>query len=249
MAHDVLYHVAMAAKKRERPTTASFIPTTPLIICISSLKGGGGKSALTSNLAVVFQRAGLRVAIIDADKKLRTSIQWSDDREEYATEHPDSGVKPIYTVKKTGRVAGVAHQTAEDYDIVIIDTGAQDSNELRAGLIAADLVITPVEPSNEALDTIADYMEIIADARDVRGDIPVLAVISRALHNSPQRIEEARSYLADYDLHVADAVLVNRVAYPDTKSEGLGVAEAKDEKAKSEIEALAAEIAKLTKES
>lgn len=222
--------------------------TYPRIISIASLKGGGGKSDLAANLATVYKRGGASVALIDADKVMNTSVQWSDDRESYIEAHPGTDVEPIYTVKKTGKIGQTAQATAETYDVVIIDTGGQDSSEMRYSLLVADVVITPVEPTQEALDGVEPFMKIVEEASFMNEALVPVAVLTRVPPNSPKRVADARDYLSDYEgLTVADTYITGRVVHPDSKALGLSVVESRDEVAKSEMQNLVIELSNIKK--
>lgn len=229
--------------KRENPLS--------LTIVVASLKGGGGKSNITGNLAVAFQRLGHTIAVIDADKAMNTSEQWHDDREEYIEEHPDSDVALIPVVKKTGRIGATIEELSQTYDIVLIDTGGQDSSEMRSSLGAVDMVLTPVEPTQESLDGVSPFVDIIEKVRDLGATLEVMVVLSRVPPNSPKRISDAHEYLSDFTdagtLVVAQAAISNRVSYPDSKAAGLSVVESRDSIAKAEIEALAGELLTIAK--
>lgn len=224
-------------------------------LCIGSLKGGGGKSNLASNLAVAYQRLGLKPAIIDADKTMDTSARWADDREAYIAEHPSTSVERVHTVKKNGRLGATIREMAETYPIVIVDTGGQSSVELNSALTAVDVLVTPVEPTQESLDGIEPLLEVADQARDFNENLEVVVVLSRVPAKGHRRIAEAMEYLAGYTedrdwLTIADAHVASRVAYPDAKAEGLAVvdvATTTTKDARREIEDLATELLTTTK--
>lgn len=232
--------------------------TLSLIIEIASLKGGGGKSNIAANLAVAFHQLGYTVAVIDADLVMNTTQQWHDDREEYMEQHPDSGIALIPVVKKTGKLGGTIAEQAAIYNVVIIDTGSQDSSEMRSALGHVTVTLTPVEATQEALDGLKPLVEIVDAARDFNENLKLIAVLSRVQPNSPKRIADASDYIRTHEylqdfvtegeLLVADTVVTQRVAHPDSKANGLTGVESKDAAAKAEIEALAHELLTITKE-
>lgn len=246
-SHDV--QVANTAQTRARQQSST--DPVSLKLVIASLKGGGGKSNIAANLAVAFHRLGLSVVIIDADRVMNTSEQWHDDRESYIETHPDADVPRVTVVKKTGRLGSVIEEFGTSYQIVIVDTGGHDSAEMRSAFGAVDMALTPVEPTQESLDGLSPFVAIVDKVRDLGGVVDVVAVLSRVVPHSPKRVADARQYLRGYveenDLIVADAIVSNRVSYPDSKSEGLSVVETKDPTAKAEIEALAAELLAIAK--
>src|SRR5699024_4823506 len=216
-----------------------------LKVVVASLKGGGGKSNITANLAVAFQNKGMSVVVIDSDRAMSTSEQWHDDREEYIDDHPDDGVTLVPVVKQTGRLGNTIDELANSYSVVLIGTGGQDSPEMRSSLGSVDIALTPVEPTQESLDGVEPFVDIINKVRDLGADLETVAVLSRVLPHSPKRVTDAHEYLkgfqADDGLLITSAAISNRVAYPDSKSLGLSVVESKDAAAKAEVEALAEE--------
>lgn len=225
--------------------------TLPLIVEIASLKGGGGKSNIAANLGVAFRALGYTVAIIDSDPVMNTTEQWHDDREAYIEQNPKADIELVPVIKKTGRLGGAIQELAGSYSIVIVDTGGQDSSEMRSALGHVDIALTPVEPTQEALDGVEPFLKIIENARDFNETLAVVAVLSRVQANSPKRIADAHEYLQEFvdsnGLTVASSVITNRVAYPDSKAYGLSAIESKDATAKGEVEDLANELLTIVK--
>lgn len=222
-----------------------------LTIEIASLKGGGGKSNIAANLGVAFQNLGYSVILVDSDPVMNTTEQWHDDREAYIEDNPKSGVELVPVMKKTGRLSGTIQELTGTYNIVLIDTGGQDSSEMRSAIGHVDIALTPVEPTQESLDGVEPFMSIVENARDFNESLTVVAVLSRVQANSPKRVSDAHEYLQEYvdnnDLIVAKSGITNRVAYPDSKAYGLSAIESKDAAAKSEVESLAQELLTIAK--
>ena len=73
------------------------------------------------------------------------------------------------------------------------------------------------------------------------GQVNALVVLNRVVPktNVSKEIKEA---IAEYDVQLLDARLCNRVAYADSATDGLGVVEYKDPKAKKEMNKLTDEL-------
>ena len=84
----------------------------------------------------------------------------------------------------------------------------------------------------------------INQARDFNPDLKALAVLNRVPTNVfSDSDSEARTYLADFpELRIARTKLHERKVYQTSVSEGLGVVEMKDSKAKREIQLLTEEV-------
>ena len=84
-----------------------------MIISVTSLKGGVGKSTITQNLAVCFAQSGYKVCIADADTN-QSALRWSSLRDAELPAVPAFG-----TPEKT--LSSNIKQLNSDYEIVLID--------------------------------------------------------------------------------------------------------------------------------
>ena len=114
-----------------------------MIISVTSLKGGVGKSTITQNLAVCFAQSGYKVCIADADTN-QSALRWSSLREESFPPIPAFG-----TPEKT--LSANIKQLAKDYEIVIID-GTPTLDKITSKIIVlADLLLIPILPSGSRI--------------------------------------------------------------------------------------------------
>ncbi|MBF0808472.1 chromosome partitioning protein [Rothia nasimurium] len=213
-----------------------------MIILIAHHKGGVGKSTLAINLASNFQHLKKKVQILEADSSIHTTSRWADDRE-------DSGLEPIITIRKEGRLSATLKDLDTHNDIVIVDTAGKDSPESRSAMISADILIVPTGTSQADLDATLDLATTIETARDYNEDLKALLALTRAsTHALSNEVEEARDYLKDFpaEATLADVVIHHRKAYQSTLSEGRSVIEGNDAKAKAEIQILTQEVLALT---
>ena len=201
-----------------------------MIVLIGSQKGGCGKSTIATNLAAQAASNGCDVVLIDSDVQC-TSATWAADREE--TKHP---IVPC--VQKVGNITATARELNNKYELVIIDAAGRDSQELRTGLLAADVVITPFKPSQADLDTIFQLSDVVTKAKDFNENLKHYALITMSpTHPANTEITDAKEYLSEHAT-VLDCLVYDRKAYRDALSMGLGVMEHTDKKAKTEINEL-----------
>lgn len=205
-----------------------------MIIILGSQKGGCGKSTIATNLAAVAAHNGRDVVLLDTDSQC-TSATWAADREE-------TSASPVACVQRVGNVTATARELDTKYDLVIIDAGGRDSQELRTGLLAADLLITPFKPSQADLDTVFQLSDVVRQAQDFNASLKAMAVLTMSpTHPANTEIQVSKDYLSEH-MTVLDCLLYDRKAYRDALSMGLGVIEHTDKKAQNEITALYNEI-------
>ena len=94
------------------------------------------------------------------------------------------------------------------------------------------------------IDTLPKLREIISQAMDLNPQLKVFGLLTMAPTNPVINEEaEAREYLQDYpEIHLLNTFVRDRKVYRDAMSEGLGVVEMDNPKAKNEIEELVKEI-------
>lgn len=204
-----------------------------MIILVAHQKGGVGKSTLAVNLAAEAQRRGADVLLAEADPTIQTARLWSARRQE-------AGAKQITATRLEGAIANNLKDLASRYDVVVVDVAGKDSMEMRSAMVAADVMVTPILPSQPDVDSSAFLSRTITEARDFNPDLTVIAVLNRCptAWNSTEA-DEAAEALQDFpELPLADVRMHDRKAYRTSVERGLGVVELHDGKARAEIQLL-----------
>ena len=210
-----------------------------MVILVGGQKGGTGKSTLSICLAAYLAQHGHEVILVDANSDQGTAANWAARRDTV------DGVNAVVCVEKSGNIHKSILALAEKYEYTIVDTGGQDSKELRTALPAADILITPVRPSQADLETLVHVADLVDQARDMNPDLSARVVITNAPANPKiQLLEEAKEALAGLQsIGLLKSVVYMRKSYMDALSSGLGVTEqTKDKKSAMEIAALAKEL-------
>lgn len=208
-----------------------------MIILIGSQKGGCGKSTTCVNLATELAIQGKDVILVDSDRQ-GTSSNWILDRNNQ-NRHPT-----IHSIQKFDNIRETLRDLNKRYEYVIVDTAGRDSRELRTGMTSADILLVPFRPSQPDLDTLPRLSEIITEAKDINPKLKSIAVLTLAPTNPViNEVNEAKDYLKDYpELKVMNTIIRDRKIYRDCMSEGRGVVEMDNHKAKTELKNLAREL-------
>lgn len=208
------------------------------IILLGGEKGGCGKSTMATNMAVVLAQRGLDVMLLDADPQGSAS-NWVARR----NNHGDS-LPVVNCVQKTGEVYATLRDLASRYQVVIADAGGRDSKELRSAMVAADVLLMPLQASIADLETMERMSKVIELAKAMNPGLQVQGFVSRGPTNITGREAlEARDFLGNCEgVDVLGTVIRDRKIYRDALLEGLGVTEMNNSKARAEVQLLVDEV-------
>lgn len=212
-----------------------------MIVALLNHKGGVGKTTLALHLAGEWARQGRRVTLIDADPQ-GSALDWSEQRMR-------EGLPRLFGVVGLARdkLHREAPAIARGVDHVVID-GPRVAAVMRSALLAADLVLLPVQPSAFDGWASADMLTLIDEARRYRR----LRLLARFLVNRccahTAIVRETVKALADHDPPMLRQRIGQRVAFADAARTGRLVSDLdSNSPAAREIAALAAEVGRIAR--
>ncbi|WP_455431075.1 ParA family partition ATPase [Salipiger thiooxidans] len=202
-------------------------------------KGGVGKTTLALHLAGAWAARGRRVVLIDADPQ-GSALDWSERRSH-------GGLPRLFST--IGLACDTLHreapELARDADMIVIDGPPRVASLMRSALLAADLVLIPVQPSPFDGWASAEMLALLNDARIYRPELAARFVLNRCGARTIIARETAET-LADHDPPLLAATIGQRVVFADAAQSGRLASEIDDDSpAAREITALAAEIDRL----
>lgn len=206
-----------------------------MIILLGSQKGGVGKSTLAVSIAAYLLELGKTVMIVDADDQ-KSVLTWYNNR--------DENLPRVPVVSATGNIKNTLLEMSQHYDFVIADSAGRDSSELRSGLMAADVFISPLRPSQMDLDVVPHTCEVFTAAKDfnekVRGYLVLNMTPTNLFVNEGNLAAEV---LKDFPaMAQASNRVCDRKVFRDTWASSTTIFEAENEKAKEEIRNLVDEV-------
>lgn len=221
-----------------RPTSpASEKPTRPgRVIALLNQKGGAGKTTLATHLAGEFALQGWEVTLLDADPQ-GSALDWAHRRMQ-------SGEKRLYGV--FGLARDSLHQEAPEValqaDLVIVDGPPRVAAIARSALLAADLVLIPVQPSAYDIWASQEMVQLVTEARVFRPQLRAAFVINRRVVGTVIG-REVRTALADQPFDALSGDVSQRIAFADSVAAGkLACEVAPGSRAAREIAALARNV-------
>ena len=203
-----------------------------MIINLSHQKGGVGKSTLATNLAVA-----MNATIIDLDSQ-RSSVLWNKIR----VMHGYDPINCLTVVDERELKQAFKDNAGKN---LIIDSGGYDSRMTRLAILAADVILTPVSPSQIELFGLQNFAKIIKQISDeVDQRIQTNVIINNADTRSKSSIQKLQEYITEHDtyLNLLNTIVHYRADFKRAYGEGLSVIEL-DAKGKA-----AGEIQQLVKE-
>ncbi|SHM14121.1 plasmid segregation oscillating ATPase ParF [Nitrosospira sp. Nsp11] len=206
-----------------------------MIIGLLNQKGGVGKTTLSVNIAASLSRSGERVLLIDADPQ-GSSLDWAAARKE----------SQLFSVVGLPRptIHKEIKQLSSGYDHVVIDGPPRVTELARSAIMAADMILIPVQPSPYDIWAADEVVKLIEDARVFKETLLSYFVINRKITNTAIGRDSVEA-LAAYSIPVLSSAVVQRIIFAESAAQGKAVYEIDEEgPAAVEIELLKDEILK-----
>lgn len=184
-------------------------------IAVLNQKGGSGKTTTTLGVADSLATLMNKVLVADTDER-GSSLKWASVRE----------ATPRFNV--IGMPHAHIHKdlppVARDYDYTVIDGFPKMDDIARSSIMAADLVLIPVQPSPYDIWASADTVKLVTDAQIYKPMLKCAFVIERAITGTTlgRTVAEA---LEDFKIPVFKSVIHQRVIFAESAISGLTLSE------------------------
>ncbi len=204
-----------------------------MIISVQNQKGGVGKTTLAVHISYVLSISASKVLLVDPDPQ-GSSRDWAAARED----------EPPFSVVGLDRptIHRDLPKLSQGYDHVVIDGPPRVTDLARSAIVAADLVVVPIQPSPYDVWAAHDVVDLIKEASVFKENLKAVFVINRKIVNTAigRDVVEA---LKDYSIPVMSSSVCQRVAFAESAANGQTVMELNSKSSASkEIKALVKEL-------
>jgi chromosome partitioning protein len=217
------------------------------VIAVANQKGGAGKTTVSVNLAAGMAEAGYKVLLVDADPQ-SSALKWRG--------HCEENQLGLDVIALPSQVLNRDLATiAAPYEVAVIDCppggtpggsrGDLRDNITRSAMLAANLVIIPVQPSVVDFDAAAGMLPLIRLSQAANGSLQLRLLINRKPPARTRLGEQARAGAAEYfdGLTVFETEICQRQAFAESPSVGRSILTYDPEsKAAGEIRRLTQEV-------
>ncbi|MFK3740936.1 ParA family partition ATPase [Massilia sp. TN1-12] len=185
------------------------------VIAFLNQKGGVGKTTLAIGIATFLSRLGHRVLLIDADPQ-GSALDWAAARQG----------DPIFPVVGLPRptIHREIDQIGADYDFVVIDGPPRVTDLARSAIMAADLVVVPVQPSPYDVWAAEEIIKLIEEARIYKEKLKAVFTVNRKIANTAIG-RDVGEILGQYALPTLNSTVTQRVIFAEAAAEGKAVFE------------------------
>jgi chromosome partitioning protein len=215
-----------------------------MLVVVGGIKGGGGKTTLSTNLAVWCARKGRKTLLIDADEQ-KSATSWAEQREATFAEPNANNVFDILnfpTIALSGKFLYQQLQRLKgDYEDIIVDTGGRDTTSQRSALTIADKFLVPFKPRSLDVWTLGDVKRLIDEIQAVNPNLKSFYAINQGDARGSDN-NDAMELIADMKcMDCVPGIIGYRKAFSNAAAQGLAVWEVErpDDKACAEMEACA----------
>ena len=178
-------------------------------------KGGCGKSTLATNLAVMAERQGETVLIVDLDPQ-SNALLWSKAR---------GGVTPMVMDALPENLTAVLGAAAElGVTLVLIDTPSKIDATALLAIRAADMIVCPTTPDLFSLGALGDTVRLLKDAGKLSAAVAVVNNVDDG--SAASLIGEAEAVLASFGMPASPVAIRHRASFPSAIKRGKSVLEA-----------------------
>lgn len=160
-------------------------------IVFAGIKGGSGKTSTCMNTAINFLYSGevKDLIVFDQDNQQQMT-KFNDYRKEY-------GLELFKQFKSNDKKEITDFLKAKD-GLKIVDTGGFDSDTARLAYVMADLIIIPLNSSDQEMDGLFDFKNNLEKAIELNPKLQIRILINRVNWNNTSTRNDYKELLESW---------------------------------------------------
>lgn len=184
-----------------------------IVISVSGLKGGSGKTLIATNVAAAGHQAGHRTLLVDLDAQA-TASTWAARAAELGHAGPAVVAMGGTTLRRDLERVGAG------FDLVVLDTPPRLGPESRAAMLVADVIVLPVSVGVADSWALNSTLTLLEEAKAMRPELEAGLVLNR--WDKTSLATAGRNALEAVDVPILGQ-LGARVAFAEAMAQGRGV--------------------------
>ncbi|MDA8232825.1 MAG: ParA family protein [Magnetospirillum sp.] len=192
------------------------------VLTVASTKGGVGKSMTVTNIAIMAYQAGAKVAVFDCDPQRHSELMIARYLDALGQAQAGRASLDVWTDATQDDLLDRANAAANNYDLVLIDLQGSANQLMLLAIVAADLVILPVQPAALDIDgAVIAWTNVRKAAQIARREIPARVFFTRTpAAIQPRVLKQTRANFEQKGLKVMRTEFVERSAFKEATFDG-----------------------------
>lgn len=221
-----------------------------IVVTFATEKGGSKKTTQNQIIAEMFAEEGYSVNILDFDAQ-GTMTKWIERRNELIENGAEVSKINLLQEFDTEKFFDRIEESVEQYDITIIDPPGTDAEALREAYLASQLIIIPVTPLQNDLETLPSIQRLLRKTQKRYNEEAIVRTmfVDVPTHANDNSVRKAKRYLEEIKFEeyapLLNAQTKHRKIYSDAQEMGLTAYSVDHEQANFECNKLKKEIFKL----
>jgi chromosome partitioning protein len=181
-----------------------------VIIALVNQKGGVGKTTVAVHMAYWLSKKGSAV-LVDSDVQ-QSSSNWLSDLD-----------IPCSVTSDPEELLDLIPELAQQYDAVVVDGPAGQTEITKAILYGCDLALIPCKPSGLDTHSSSKIIRMLKQAQRIRGGMPKAALFLNQAVKGTVLLKESRELLSQTGVPLLPTVIYNRQSISDAPGQGITV--------------------------
>jgi len=209
-------------KAKSRKASSRLNLQVPLIIGFVNQKGGAGKSTGATHASIWFKRQNYSVVLVDADGQQSSSDWIKHINSLKETEEP---YVPYVINSDPEELFKLLPELKQKFDVVVVDGPANIGEVTKTILFRSDLALIPSRESFLDLRSTGKILEYVAQAKELRGGLPLAAIYLNAVKGNTLVLKDAQGALANAIVPLLETAIHDRACLRDASGQAKTVFE------------------------